>query len=556
MILDAAKKHGLEECIEAVLNAVDPLRHPEAVAYLFRQTMDAFQQRPDIHLGLLHRVPDPVVSRFAPGLLSAYFRVLKDCKSTCVLRTAAADAVEHVLCLDIVLSEESEKNIHDFFYFHRSSEFRRIYIVCAQKFRAERRTLFLRELLLLDHVLEDKEYTLLNRTIGEISLETVDKLLQIDRYENSDDVFECLVEMYRRGEDVGDIVSRIQRRFGIREVPELCPVDESTTREMLQTNNLARIKVFLKNADHVPIRTDVVKKCLELCESPGELEDCLGRFDIRRMVSEEYDELLEHAFGMMETNIRVLLNLMAIEFRPRMDELVFRSVDFVAQSGDAERIAQHLYFLKTVAEKRCLRRSVVRGLFDGIVYLDHSDCRVRCAKYEILSSILEQYGEMDRQIDAAGENPGAVDTDQDNVNVLVATAWDELNVVPVEDELVAVLLLLNKMVELTGTFLESRMTQSGFLLHLIGRQNVGQFSETRRRKMDVFLAFLHTIIRQFRLSKEVFGATLSLLLDYFHILGTRQLIAALAERDRYLCLYVIHRRRLSERLKQFLKTVL
>lgn len=576
-VYEIVKKHkDVSEQVRTVMETTELLESPEVVAYLLKQSLSIFRDMPDLHLDLMGRVPEDVVCSFAPGLLSGYFRILKGPKNKSSVRSAAVEAVKYVLSRISGFDEESEKNIHEFFYFNGEEGFGELYAICAQKFKTSRRVFFMSRLLLLDHPLSEDEYRMLNERMEEVfSPEVVSKLVSIGRYENNEAVFGRLVDMYHKGAEVGEIISRIQDRHQVEGcVLELCPVNEATMREVLATNDLRKIEVFLRNTDHVPLHVDVVKKFLELGTSSDDiLRSNFGRrFGIARMVSEDYDELLEYAFNRMDTDARVLINLINIEFRPKVDEFVFQCIDLIYRNTDLERLGQYLYFLKVVVEKNCLRRSVLRRMFDGLVYLDHEDHRVRCGKYEILSGLLGQYFLMDEWIEVQKETSSrtaecgmsgridSCDIDTDNVKVLAATLWDELNIVPVDGELMAVSYLLKKIVDVTGTFYESRITRSNLIFHLIERHGIDGFSEVRRGRMDAFLGLLGSVITSFHMSKDVFNRVFLVLMDYFHLFDTKRLMEMMVRKDKYHCLYIVHKRlargRMSENLRRFLKKTL
>lgn len=585
-IYELVRKHtDLGERVNAILEVVDPTEAPGVMAYLLKQTLEVLRGDPCLHYCLVTRLPADVICRFIPGLLSAYFRVLRDHKTRDAVKNTVVKTLECVLSLDIVLDEVSETNIHDFFYFNRESMFEEIYVICSQRFRSSKRIFFVIELLLLGRELDENDYVLINENIEEVfTPELIGRLLDLERYKNNENVFGRLVRMYNKGKDVGGIIARIQCRYAVKDcVVELCPVNEATTRSILLTNDLKKIDLFIRNANHVPLRQEIVKRYLELSTSPEEILDSeFGRrFNISRMISEDYDELLEYAFSRMQMDIGALINLVRIEFRPRVDDFIFRSIDFVHGCCNAEELGKHLCFLKIAVWSKCLRRSVLRRIFDGLVYLDHDDYRIRCAKYEIFSELLEQYALMDRVIENElyvkdGDSECHIrdvmlrerqqilkridtkDIDEDNVKVLVAVLWEEISITPLENELMAISLLLKKIVDLTGSFYEARMTRSNFISHLIEQHGISEFNETKRRRTNEFFSLLESIILNYKLSKNMFGSILFILMDYFHIFNLESMLQMMVKKDKHHCLYILYRhnhsgRRISSDLRAFLK---
>ncbi|AFN83477.1 hypothetical protein EROM_080570 [Encephalitozoon romaleae SJ-2008] len=584
-IYEIIKKSGdLEEQIDKILSISHPLGSSEVVAYLLKRTMDMFGKDPLSHSRLLNGIPSSLITKFAPGLLSFYFCLLKDQKTRSRIREAATVSMKHVLESVSRLDDNSEGKIHEFFYFHKRPEFEDIYRVCAQKFKTRRRLFFISELLLLGHLLEDNDYDAVNDSIEEVfSPDLIRKLLDRGKYRNNEEIFNRLVWMYKRGEDVSDVISRIQERHNVKDgVAELFPVNKETTRNILQTNDLKRIERFFRDADHIPMHINVIGKYLELCESPKQVLECniSRRFEIQKMIIEDYDKFLEYAFNGLEDSPRILINLIGIEFRPKLEDFILQSMEFISRCNDAKRLCMYLYFMKIVVGKDCLRRSILRRIFDGLVYLDNEDYRIRCMKYEILGELFVQYALMDKAIenDAYSNAPHKekdiecrcpvsedilrrVDTkniDEDNVNVLAAIIWNELAITPVEGELMAISILLRKIIDSTGMFYENRIAKSSFILHLVDMHGISRFNETKRRSTEEFLRLLGSMAR-FNLSKKFLKKMFLISLDYFHILDTSCLIRAIIKNDRYHCLFMLcnlsksKEKILSKKLLEFLK---
>ncbi|WEL39214.1 hypothetical protein PFJ87_08g00730 [Encephalitozoon hellem] len=584
-IYEIIKRNGdLEEQIDKILSVVNPLSISEVIAYLLKRTMDMFRGNPSFHRYLLNRMPSELITKFAPGLLSFYFCLLKDHKIKNIVVKAAVESIMYVLGSVPGLDGNSEKKIHEFFYFHKSPEFESIYKICAQKFRTRRKVFFISELLLLGSPLEDNDYDAVNDNIEEIfSPDLVRKLLDQGKYRNNEEIFSKLVCMYRKGEDVSDIISRIQEGYSVKDgVVELYPVNEETTGNVLQTNDLKRIERFFRDADHIPMHVNVIGKYLELCESPKQVLECniCRRFEVVRMIREDYDQFLEYAFNRLESSPRVLINLIGIEFRPKLEDFILQSIEFISKHNDTKRLCMYLCFIKIVVGKDCLRRSILRRIFDGLVYFDSEDYRIRCMKYEILSELFTQYGMMDRAIEDDGcsnmphkecgverRSPSCkdismrIDTnniDEDNVNVLAATVWNELVITPDEGELMAISILLKRIIDSTGMFYESRIGKSSFILHLIDMHKISRFNETRRRVVKEFLCLLESMTK-FSLSKKLLERMFLISLDYFHIFDTSHLIQAIIGNDRYYCLFILYclnrskEKILSKKLLEFLK---
>ena len=149
-IYSIVKRHGdLEEQISRILDVVKPVDSVEVMAYLLRRTMDIFRETSSVHCCLLDRMPPEVISRFAPGLLSFYFCLLKDEKTKASAREAAMSATRRVLEQGSWLDSASETRIHDFFYFNRRAEFKDIYAVCMRRFKTAKRAFFVSELIVL-----------------------------------------------------------------------------------------------------------------------------------------------------------------------------------------------------------------------------------------------------------------------------------------------------------------------------------------------------------------------------------------------------------------------
>lgn len=584
-IYEIIKKSGdLEDQIDKILSIVNPSTSSEVVAYLLKRTMDMFRKDSSSHNHLLNRIPPSLITKFTPGLLSFYFGLLKDQKTKSGIREAATVSMKYVLESVSRLDDSSEGKIHEFFYFHKSSGFEDIYRICAQKFKTRRKLFFISELLLLGDFLEDKDYDAVNDNIEEMfSPDLIRKLLDRGKYKNNEEIFSRLVWMYKKGEDVSDVISRIQERYNVKDgVAELFPVNKETTRNILQTNDLKRIERFFMDADHIPMHVNVIGKYLELCKSPKQVLECniSRRFEIQKMIVEDYDKFLEYAFNRLEDSPRTLINLIGIEFRPKLEDFILQSIEFIGRCNDTKRLCMYLYFMKIVVGKDCLRRSILRRIFDGLVYLDNEDYRVRCMKYEILSELFVQYSLMDKAIeyDAYSSVPHKendiesrcpvsedilrrVDTkniDEDNVNVLAATMWEELAITPVEGELMAISILLRKIIDSTGMFYENRIAKSSFILHLVDMHGISRFNETKRRSTEEFLRLLGSMAR-FNLSKKILEKMFLISLDYFHILDTGHLIRAIIMNDRYHCLFMVcnlnrsKEKILSKKLLEFLK---
>lgn len=559
----------LEEQIGRILDVARPQDFAEVMAYLLRKTMNAFKASPSTHRRFLDRMPPEVVGKFAPGLLSFYFGVLKDQKVKAGVREAALDATRYVLEQAPRLDSVSETRIHDFFYFNRRTEFKDIYIACVQRFRTARRVFFVSELVVLGHEVADGDYDEVNERIEEVfSVPLVRRLLGIGKYRNNKEVFDRLVQMYGEGEDVADIIWEIQKRYEVKGgVMELYAANEETTRQILLTNDLKRIERFFGNATCVPLHVDVIGKYLELCSSAEEVLGCglCKRFDVRGMISGSYDELLEYAFSRLASNPRVVINLMGVEFQPRVEDFILQSLELISRCPDTQKLGQYLAFIKIVVGKGCLRRSTLRKIFDGLVYLDNKDYRVRCMKYEVLGEVFAQYALMDEAIEyiahldmaqererrkcieAGDEALRRADTrniDEDNTKVLAAIIWDELVITPEEGELKAVSAILRRIVDATGMFYESRISKSSFILHLVDRHGISGFNETKRRCMDEFFGLL-TAITKFRLSKRLLERMLLVSLDYFHIFDVTELIRAIVRNDKYYCLFIFYNLRRS-----------
>nr|AGE95028.1 hypothetical protein ECU08_0620 [Encephalitozoon cuniculi] len=578
------KNDDLEEQIKKILGAVKPLDVSEVMAYLMKKTMDVFRADPSVHCYLLGRVPLELITRFAPGLLSFYFCLLRDQKTKGMVRNAALDSVKHVLESVSELDDTSEAKIHEFFRFYGGLGVEEIYIICARRFRTSRKVFFISELLVLGHQLEDDDYSAVNDKIEEVfSPGLVRRLLDRGKYRNNEEVFDKLVRMYGEGEDVADIISRIQERYDVKNaVLELCVVNEETTRQVLQTNDLEKIERFFRNAVDVPLHIDVIGKYLELCESPRQILGCRisKRLDIRKIISEDYDEFLEYAFNRLALHPRILINLVGIEFRPKMEDFILQLIEFVSGCSDVEKLGLYLRFVKIVVEKNCLRRSILKRIFEGLVYLDNEDCRIRCMKYEILGELFGQYALMDKAIEHAARLDGSdkehgteckclgsrdilerVDTrslDEDNANVLAAIMWDELIMTPAEGELMAISILLRRIIDSTGMFYGNRVSKSSFVLHLIDRHGIARFNETRRRMTDEFFRLLGSMAK-LSLSKNLLEKMFLISLDYFYIFDVDDLIRAIIENDRYHCLFILYNltrsreKMLSKKLLEFLK---
>ncbi|ADM11991.1 uncharacterized protein Eint_080560 [Encephalitozoon intestinalis ATCC 50506] len=584
-IYEVIKEEGsLEEQIKKILKMGVLADSSEILAYFLRKTMDVFKEDPSIHHYLLNRIPSELITRFVPGLLSFYFSLLKDQKTNRRTERMVIDSIKHVLESAARLNDVAEARIHEFFYFRRGPMFEEIYKICAQKFKTSRRVFFISELLLLGYPLEDSDYDAINEGIEEIfSLELIRKLLDREKYRNNEEIFEKLIQMYKKGEDVSDIILRIQETCGVVcRVPELCVVNKETTRTVLDTNDLRKIEMFLRNATDVPLHVEVIGKYLELCDSPKQVlgSDVWKRLNVRKVVSENYDELLEYAFNKLKTSPRILINLIGIEFRPKLEDFILQSIEFVSRCSDAKDLSLYLYFLKVVVEKNFLRRSILRRIFDGLIYLDNEDYRVRCMKYEVLGELFVQYSLLDKAIEHSRhlnesqktwnvectcsipenifERVDTRDVDEDNVNVLAAIAWDELTIVPAEGELMAVSVFLKKIIDSTGMFYENRISKSNFILHLVDLHGISRFNETKRRLMDEFFQLLGSIVR-FSLSKKLLSKMFLISLDYFHIFDTSCLIRSIVRNDRYYCLFIFYNlaknkeKTLSKKLLEFLK---
>jgi hypothetical protein len=557
------------QMMERVLSNDTLVYTTDTSAFLLKRSLESFRAVADLHLSLLEKIPGGIIAKFVPGLLSRYFMLLKDDKMRHDVRGAVISSIVHVLGRTAGLDEASEEHILNFFRLNGRSEFKEIYIACARSFRTERRAFFLMELVLLDHGLMESEYAVINRNMEEyLRIDVVEKLVDIDKYENSGVVFERIRTMYKDGEDVDRVIHKIQRRFMVEDcVLELCPATDYTVRKMLETDSLERMEKFVGNAVELPLECEVMKKYLSLSSSSGEIlgSKLAQRFNVRRIIRDNYDELLEYAFEMVGTNMNAIINLAEIDFRPRLDEFILRSLDLIGRCDAAEEMAKHLYFIKMAVERNCLRRSVLRRVFDGLVYVDHEDYRIRCAKYEILDCLLEQYKRMDdflrtraepngKDVEASGAN--TEDIDKDNVFVLVATLWDELNILPVEEELVAFLMVLKRIVHVTSSFYEPRMERSGLVLSLARMLDIKAFSELKRRKVGALVSFIEIAAREFRISKRTFEELFHFLTSYYHILNVGEALDLLIERDRFYGLYLFaqltKKRRISERLRSFL----
>jgi hypothetical protein len=533
----------------------------DASAFLLKTSLDLFRAAPDLHLSLLKRIPGETIAGFVPGLMSRYFALLKDDKIRSSTREAAVASILHVLSSIPGLDEASEEHILAFFCFNNRSEFQEIYAACAGIFGIKRKTFFLVELMLRGHELLESEYAVINENLEEyFHVGAVERLVDIGKYRNNECVFKKIKEMYLEGEDVDGLIQKIQSKFEVGDpVLELCSPTELVTREVLETNDLGRIEKFVGNAAVLPLECEVVKKYLLLSMSHSEiLESSLGqRFDVRRIIRDNYEEFLEFAFEMIGSNMNVIISLVSIEFRPKLDDFIFRSLDLISQCGIAEDMAQHLYFIRMAVEKNCLRRPVLKRIFDELVYVDHEDYRVRCAKYEIFDSLLEQYRRMDELLAknrSSGVPSSTAALDKDNVFVLAATLWEELSILPIEEELVGFLTILKRIVDVTSSFYEPRMERSGLVLSLTRMLDIKGFSEARRRRLDAFISFTESVAREFVVSKKTFEALFHFLVSYHRISRIDRALEMLVRKDRFYGLYLfsINRRRMSEGLRESL----
>ncbi|KHN69135.1 hypothetical protein M896_090600 [Ordospora colligata OC4] len=568
------KEEGnVEERMRKILSLKDSLGCREAVAYLLKESMSLITISPEIHLNVLSRIPTDVVGNFMPGLLSFYFTVLKDVKTRAEVRRYMIQSMEHVMESVDVFDAESERRIYEFLYFNRNQEYKNAYYVCYKKLKNEGRAFFASELLLLGHQLEEDDYDIINSKAVEVfSPRLVSRLLEIGRYVHSDEVFDMLVKMYERGEEVHRIIYEIQRMYGIRRVLELCVVNEENTLAVLHTNSIEKIERYLAETDWIPMHVEVVGKYLEICESTEDVVDSMlfRRMGVQRMVSEHYDELIEYGTRILATNAQVLINLIGIELRPRISDAVIEVVELLSETGSLCILSQQLYFVKEVVEKRCMRRSTLRRIFDGLVYLDNADYRVRCMKYEIIAEILDQYALMDMAIERrcsardgfATEVNEADNTmhktcdvsahlniydvladskcvDDDNVNVLVAILWNEITTIPVEGEIKAICILVGKIIDVSGKFIESRIVKSGFIQCIMDQQKVCGFNETKRNAVEALIRLLE-IMMSYELTKPMFYKVFVFLLEYFHVLDVTHLLEAMIRNDKYYCLLIYH----------------
>ncbi|KAH9411000.1 hypothetical protein HK407_09g14150 [Ordospora pajunii] len=569
------KEEGdVEERMCRILSLKDSMGCKEAVAYLLKESMNMIAVSPEMHWNVLSKVPTDFIGGFMPGLLSLYFNVLKDVKTHARTRRSVIRSMEYVIESVDVFDDESERRIYEFFYFNRNAEYENGYRVCYRKLKKEGRAFFASELLLLGHQLEEEDYEVINSKAVELfSPRLVGRLLEDGRYVHSEEVFEMLVQMYERGEEVGKTIYEIQRMCGIRRVLELCVVNEENTPAVLHTNRIEKIERYLAETDWIPMHVEVVGKYLEICKSADEVIRSMlfRRMGLHKMVSEHYDELVEYGSRMMTTNAQVLINLIGIEFRPRVSDVVLEVIELVSETRSVEILSQQLYFVKAVVEKRCMRRSILRRIFDGLVYLDNADYRVRCMKYEIIAEILDQYVLMDIVIEGryskhdgftternedSGNRiykicklngypdvpDGLVDSeciDEDNVNVLVATLWNEITTVPVEGEMKAVCILLRKMIDVSGKFIESRIMKSGFVLCLMDQHKVCGFNETKRNAVNALLGLLEMLM-SYELTKPMFRRVFVFLVEYFHVIDVTHLLEVMIRNDRYYCLLIYH----------------
>ncbi|KAK6090587.1 hypothetical protein P3W45_000310 [Vairimorpha bombi] len=201
-----------------------------------------------------------------------------------------------------------------------------------------------------------------------------------------------------------------------------------------------------------------------------------------------------------------------------------------------KEVALRIFQLVLFQQKSEIRKDNLIYLFNKTLYYDIDCTEIRIIKYELINSIIIKLccGK-DMEI-----TPSKLNTKEyDFFLPLLVKLWEEVSVIPEEDELVSVMILLRTAITLSDKFYQRRFLSSNFFEFIIKRFKSQNYKKNDKDKYESFLLLLETVVDKFEFSGDVYENILIIVIDLYRIFYCLSLLKQVIFKDVYFAFYIV-----------------
>ncbi|WUR04041.1 uncharacterized protein VNE69_07110 [Vairimorpha necatrix] len=514
------------------------------------------------HRFVISTLNHKILQKFLPGILSFYLSLLK-CQDNCKIHEDIISVINYLLKKDFYISDQGLEIMYEILIKIERDKLVATSWLCRKFFTDSRSVFFLQNLILNDIDLTIEEYEKVNKDLklkieynqishkeGTVEFKVIEEMIRKKKFILDNELWKCLTNLYRKNKEMANLIEAIQANYSVEEpIWELMPVNELTIKEIIKINEPETVKIFLERLSEPIFEFDVFllylkQPCLNV--EISRIYDLIG-------ISLRYkNQIEEHLFNEMDiifkrnkksaiyqnnlTSKKIIFNFeheienilnacfTALDLNEDLDlslvrDVVLKLLHKIKQENVGFLILKLVKILKETDEDTLIH------IFNKILYFDLDSSKIRSIKYDIIQDIIKKLNNVEK--------------DRKILLPMLVKLWEEISILPEEEEIVSVLNLLKVIIEKSESFYQKRLLESDLYNFLLKRFKKKNFKEIDNVKYDAYLEFVGSLIKNFKFTKENFRRLFISVCDLYDLVSSRKCIKYLISLDPYYSFYIL-----------------